>query len=194
MKQIALSISNEFVRRKIISAEDIDIYRYGLEILLSSTLTSISVIIVATILDSLGFGLLYLFLTVPLRITVGGYHANTYKKCFLVSNLTYVILSYAHKFLHQYDIPIYLWLVILYLSAFYIFIKTPVQNIHQPLSTENLKRNKQFATICLLIYSIITPLLGIVTSASEIMHFSILSILVVAILIIPTSKKGDDQK
>lgn len=193
MKQIALSISNEFVKRKIISAEDIDIYRYGLEILLSSTLTSISVIIVATILDSLGFGLLYLFLTVPLRITVGGYHANTYRECILLSNLSYAALSFALTYLEKGNIPVHLWLTLLYSSALYIFIKAPVQNIHQPLNELLLRNNKYISRTFLILDCSIISFLEIILPSSKIVHFSILSIVLVALLIIPTQKGGGDQ-
>ena len=120
MKQLALKISNEFLKKNIISEKDIEIYRYGLEILISSTFTSLSVIMVAALLDSFGYGILYLFLTIPIRVTASGYHADTYKKCFFISNVSYIALSCVFKILQQSNLPVYLWLIILYLSTAYI--------------------------------------------------------------------------
>lgn len=112
-----------------------DVYRYGLEILFSSLCTTFSILIISFLLGSLGLGILYLLLTIPLKLTVGGYHTDTYKKCFLISNFTFAVLVCVYKIIAQYKISIIIWLIVLYYSAFYIFIKAPVQNIHFPSFT-----------------------------------------------------------
>lgn len=165
-----------------------DVYRYGLEILFSSLCTTFSILIISFLLGSLGLGILYLLLTIPLKLTVGGYHTDTYKKCFLISNFTFAVLVCVYKIIAQYKISIIIWLIILYCSAFYVFIKAPVQNIHQPLSTVKAERNKRQARLYLLLDCCAITFLAIAIPTSEYMHFAILCILLVALLIIPTQK------
>ena len=135
MQQITNIVLGIFLNRKIIDEDMTDVYRYGLEILFSSLCTTFSILIISCLPGSLGLGILYLFLTIPLKLTAGGYHANTYKKCFLISNFTFAVLICVYKIISQYSIPITAWLIVLYYSAFYIFIKAPVQNIHFPSFT-----------------------------------------------------------
>lgn len=193
MKQLALNISKEFVKWDVIPESDIDIYRYGLEILISSTLTSLSVLALACLLDSFAYGLLYLLITIPLRITAGGYHADTYRKCFTISNLLYIVLSFTLRLLQNHDLSPIFWLVLLYMSALYIFVKAPISNIHQPLSYTATKRNKRQGTIYLLLDCTILTFMTIMLPTSSFVHLAILSVALVALLIIPT-QKGETPK
>lgn len=191
MYELAYYISNRLVKHKIVEEDMADVYRYGLEILLTSSITSLCILLIAALLDSLMHGILYMALTIPLRVTAGGYHARTYRNCFLISNLAYVVISVATGLLHNLELPFYVWLGFLYLSAFYIFLKAPIQNPRQPVSPDILKKNKQKASIYLLVDSILLGGLTAFLPASEILHFCILAFSSVAIFIIPTQKKGE---
>ncbi|MGN0335460.1 MAG: accessory gene regulator B family protein [Lachnospiraceae bacterium] len=191
MLQITNKFLNVFLERKVIDEDMADVYRYGLEILFSSLFTTFSILVISFLLNSLGLGVLYLFLTIPLKLTAGGYHADTYKKCFLISNLTFTALIYVYKIISYYhSISVIFWLIILYCSTFYIFLKAPVQNIHQPLSPAKIERNKRRTRIYLLIDCCAITLLAIIVPASGYILFSILCILLVALFIIPTQRKG----
>lgn len=194
MKKLALNISKEFVKRDIISESDIEIYRYGLEIILTSTMTSLSVLALSIVLNSIGYGILYLLICVPLKITAGGYHADTYLKCFTISNLSYFILSLIHKIVEQNDVSPYIWLLILLSCAFYIFIKAPVQHPDQPLSPDKARNNKRLSAIYLGIDCLTITFLIILAPSSKVISFSALAILMVALFIIPTSRKGGHIK
>lgn len=194
MIYLANRITNIFLSRKIIEKDMADVYRYGLEIIFSSLLTTLSILSIAFLMDSFGFGLLYLFLTIPLKLTAGGYHADTYKKCFFISNFLFATLICVHKIISYCSVPVFIWLTILYCSSFYIFLKAPVQNIHQPLSTAKIIHNKRLARIYLLLDCCIITCLAIMLPASSVIHFSVLCILLVALLIIPTQKKGVSHK
>lgn len=194
MNKLAYALSQKFVTNNIISEKDIEIYRYGLEILLSSTFTSLSLLIVATLIDSFWYGVIYLLFTIPLRTTAGGYHADTRLKCFICSNLTYVCVSLFLRIMNSISIPMYCWLLLLYLGAFYIYLKAPVQNINHPISETKLKKNKKKATIFLLLDCFILSFLLISFPTVKIVQLCILSVMSVALLIIPTQMKGEGHK
>ena len=141
-------------------------------------------------MDSVYYAFLYFAITIPLRTAAGGYHADTYRRCFTLSNLTYIAISLITKAFLPLNVPIFLWLGILYISAFYIFRKAPVSNIHQPLSDALLAKNKRHVRIYLLIDCIALTLLLPMYPDVQPLYFSVLSIMSVAILIIPTQKKG----
>ena len=109
MEQLSLYLAQKLNARKNTDKNLTDVYRYGLEILLSSTLTSLSIIILSLFLNSFGYALLYFLITIPLRMAAGGYHANTHKKCFLLSNCTYIILSLVHSLLLHCKLPSCIW-------------------------------------------------------------------------------------
>jgi len=190
MKQFALHISKSFVSQGIITESDIEIYRYGLEMLLSSSFTSLSVILLACIMDSLAYGFLYLIVTIPLRVTAGGYHANSFQGCFIISNLLYVFLSVIFRLLHPNCTSVFLWSLLLYWSAIYIYKKAPVQNKHHPLDIITIKHNKRKVAFYLIIDCIVINIFMLIPSTTHFTHFATLSISIVALLIIPTQKGG----
>ncbi len=193
MKRLAIILSKNLEKQGVIHSSEMEICRYGLEMLISSTFTSLSILIIASILDSLGSGLLYLFISIPLRVTAGGYHADTYGKCFFISNALYILLSFLVKLCQTSNIPLFLWLVALYFSSLYIHRKSPVLNIHQPLSEADKKANKERVTIILILDNIVISLLALVNISTKAVQISILSILLVALLIIPTQKGGETE-
>lgn len=76
------------------------------------------------------------------------------------------------------------------MSIIYISCKAPVKNIHQPLSDDLLKRNKRLAIIFLSVDGSIMNIYLFLQPSSPLVHFSILSIALVALLIIPVERKG----
>ncbi len=82
-------ITDYMIEKNIIEEEMFDIYQYGFELMISSTITMLSIMIIACIMDSPLIGILYFFITVPLKVTAGGYHAPTYAKCFIISQSTF---------------------------------------------------------------------------------------------------------
>lgn len=190
MVYLANQITKILLNKKIIEEDMTDVYRYGLEIIFSSLLTTLSILTIALLLDSLNLGILYFLLTIPLKLTAGGYHAETFKKCFFISNFSFAALICLHKILSYYNISELIWLSILYCSAIFIFLKAPVQNIHQPLTASKMEHNKMLSHIYLLTDCGIITCLTIALPTSHIIHFSVLCILLVALFIIPTQVKG----
>lgn len=192
MKSLASTLTTKMVNYKIIPVNEFDVYLYGLEILLSSSLTSISILIIATLVDSLHNGILYLIFSIPLRSTAGGYHASTYHKCFFISNLIYIFICLINK--NTYNYSIYFWITLLYLSTLYIFYKAPVPNAHHPISKAQLKKNKKLNTLFLILFCTSLTLLLYLQPISNIVRIPILTIASVAIMIIPTQMKGGHKK
>lgn len=102
MHHLACKVSHSFLKHRIIDENMIEIYIYGLEIIFSSLFTTLSILLIGLFMKSFGFTLLYLIITIPLKLYAGGYHAETYKKCFFISNVSFFITLCIHRLICTY--------------------------------------------------------------------------------------------
>lgn len=139
-----------FIKRNIITKEKEDIFVYGFQLIIS-TLSSMTAILLLSCFANLTYGILFLFFFMPIRGCVGGYHANTFEKCFLYTSLCFpatMIISAIMQ--HMNLMPVaYLFLIFGYLI---LILKAPCRNIHNPLSKKAIAKNKLYTRILLLIY------------------------------------------
>ncbi len=188
---VSKRITRKLIDRNIIDYAISEIYQYGLELMLSTILTSLSILAVACLMDSLWMGLLYFAVSMPLRATAGGYHASSYFRCFVVSNMVYALVSLASRLLTSFSIPYPLWILLLFCAACYILLNCPVRNSHHPVGEKVLKRNK-FFTICFLCIDLVGIIFFYLRQRqSNLLNFAVITVLSVAILIIPTKKGGN---
>lgn len=186
MQLLAKKMTAQLIKGNVISPQMMPIYQYGFELLFSTLFTSVSILMIACLTDSLYLGLWYFLITIPLRMSCGGYHADTYCKCFIISNLLYIMLSCTNKLLSLFDVPAILWILLLLIGCSYILYHAPVKNIHHPIGEKALNRNKKICFALLTVdCSLLIPLL-ILNPQSHMVRFAVLSILSVAILILPT--------
>lgn len=75
----------------------VEVYRYGIEITISSALNIILIILTSFILSDVGFGIIFLTEFILLRSFSGGYHADSYFMCNLVFTLTFLFTYGANK-------------------------------------------------------------------------------------------------
>lgn len=124
------------------------IYIYGFELLLSSVI-GIVVLVMISITRGTAFAWLsYLLGFIPVRITGGGYHAKTHFTCILSFSLVFLIFLLSSSFIDIQSITyIFLSLTTLIISL----AVAPVEAINKPLSNErrskNRKRCLRYATI-----------------------------------------------
>ncbi len=188
---IVIKISNHMLNRNIIKKELLEVYQYGLELMISCIITSSSIIITACLLDSFLIGMLYFFISVPLKVTVGGYHASTYSKCFIISNLEYIAVSITAKVLSLLFLPSFIWIILLITSVYYILRNCPVKNSNHPISNNVLKRNQHLSFLLLGADCIAITVLYVLLSQSSFLNFSVLSIASIAVFILPTNRLSE---
>ena len=76
----------------IIKNEEISVYRYGLELFLSSFITTLVMLIIGALFNSFLITALYIVIFFCFRPLCDGYHAKTYLQCFLISLAFYLLL------------------------------------------------------------------------------------------------------
>jgi len=93
IQTISKSVINIFRNNNIIGEnEDNEIYAYGLELIISSFINIISVLIISAIMGKFVETIAFFLAFIPIRTYAGGYHAKTHLMCFTILMAVYTIV------------------------------------------------------------------------------------------------------
>lgn len=137
-----------------LSPEMKDIYRYGIEVVLSSILNIILVLGASLLIRDFFAGAIFLLLFISLRSFTGGYHASTYFKCNSIMLITFLTVCLFYKKLCQLDVNIHIYEFLSLVNLIPIFVFAPVQNKHKQLSKKQKRANYIFSVIMSILLSI----------------------------------------
>lgn len=119
----------------IISESQTELYEYGFQITIANFLNFIIALFIGMVFHSVIEVALFYCVFVSLRFFCGGYHAESYGKCFLLFAITNILCLYGARILtglgHVADISFFvsvLWL------AWCIWTKAPLEHSNRPLS------------------------------------------------------------
>ena len=116
------------------------IYQYGTELTISTATAVASILLLAALLGNLLWGVIFLVVFISFRLPGGGYHASTYRNCFILTNSVFLasfILS-----LILLSTPNITRNVLLLISCFAIWVLAPISNPHHPVSERIFRKNK----------------------------------------------------
>lgn len=190
------SVAEKFAD-KILSSCQIDksrkpIYVYGLELTFSTMSSILSILIFSFVMGIFPSALMFLLVFCPLRLVCGGYHASTYFRCFVVTNLAYLVLIGAgfgiEKFYCYEGIVLTLWILI-FCSILIVFLFSPVKNKHHPLTEERYQRNAKAAKILAVLIAVLEVILFITEKTHAFIIVSITLTAVAVMMIIPKIKE-----
>lgn len=129
LERISAYLSTLLLQEKIITADEKDTYKYGFEITIANMINGLIVLSVGLGLNMLAEAILFYLVFVSLRFFCGGYHADSYIKCFFFFGLTIIVcLSFSVR-LAQYEelilIPFWITAVIL---GWHIIKMAPIEH------------------------------------------------------------------
>ena len=84
-------IVNQWCEAGIISRTEIEVYEYGLDLLLYTSINIVTILFSAAIIGKLKESFVLLAVVLPLQSFCGGYHANTHFRCFLIMYIGWII-------------------------------------------------------------------------------------------------------
>lgn len=179
---IAERLTGYLVSKDIIEKEEIDVYKYGYEILTSSLLGGLLILVVSILLHQVDVAMFFLCVVCGVRSYSGGYHADTYLKCNTTFVCMYVTYTCAVNYLC--NVPnVKLSLIVMCVISTLIICKyAPLENHNKPLSKDNIKRNGNKTKVSICIWHIVAMLLYL-----EYSKYSIaieVSLLCVALLLV----------
>ncbi len=162
--------------------DEISVYKYGIEITISSLLNFILIITIGVVTGYFFESLLFLLCFVPLRQYTGGYHANTYFKCNLYFCICFAVLLTIYTFTKTtYSLP-YILFVNLF-SVLSIGYFCPVDNENKRVAENDKKKYKIIAVTISLVISIASVVLAIFDKSYGILMSYTLLLIVVLVII-----------
>jgi accessory gene regulator B len=161
LNRIVKKISLSFCNNNIINKEDIEIYEYGLEILILTVFEVVSIILISMFLNKLLMTLLFILSFCSLRMFAGGYHAKTSIHCYLEFLSVYIVyLILQHLPLPLAVIPI----AISAISELIVLLYAPIDNENKRLSTENTKRCRLISILVVSVGTLAVVILSLTKS------------------------------
>lgn len=131
-----------------------EVYLYGFEVLIASILNILVTLTMGLLFDKFIHSIVFLACYCPIRQFSGGYHASSYKKCFLTFILVFLLTIFIDS---NFDFiglkPIILLLSIL--NWLNICLLSPVEHTNNPLTgneKNKYKRNAILNTTLVLLF------------------------------------------
>lgn len=136
IKKLAKRITINFINNNILDASERDIYEYCFEATIVSGASYIILLVLSIIFNEFICSIIFVFSFTLFRKICGGYHANSYSKCGIMSLGSYLLLIILIK-----TIPFIFNIssILLVLGALIIIILSPIENKNKPFTKRQYK-------------------------------------------------------
>lgn len=149
LNKMAVKITDKLVLKKIVSDDMADIYIYGFELLISFFSSTIGVLIIGIILGRFLQTLMFLATFILLRSFTGGYHANTYAVCSIVTFSLFGMVLLLAKFVF---VPLYLYPILGLIGTVIMVWQVPIEHPNKKLSDDQKRKYKVISLMLFLIF------------------------------------------
>lgn len=186
-ERIALSVCNDSDKIPL------DVYIYGFELLVSSVIETISLLLIGLLTGKLIDTIIFIISFSSIRVFSGGYHANSYLKCFIVTVAYYLLVLFSADIMLAFPnrTIILIAIITLFLSLILFILTSPVKS--KGKSILNYKKQKILSIISLCINAIL-PIILLTIYQNNILIIVCPTIICVDVLIIIESLKKGDEK
>lgn len=187
------SISHFLCKKKVIAEQEVEVYQYGFEILISTALGLLITMAVGIVLNMFFLSVLYYVIFVTVRQWTGGYHADSYLKCNLTfAGITFFTLGMTKLSCMREVYNPTIHGLILVTVLLIVWKYAPVENPNKPLTEEQKKRNHRAAFIAVIILEALICCLYIFFSkVSALIAYTLFSIAV--LILISKNRKGGNE-
>ena len=166
-----------------LSNEERPVYVYGFELLISTLSSMTTIFCISLLINSPCYALFFFLFFFTLRLFTGGYHAKTYLKCFITTNIVFIstiLLTDLALFLEIKRI----FPILVTISTAIVWIFSPIINNNHPCSDETYIKNKTKARFLSALYSLIFICVYYFTSFDDIAINSAWHLIMVSVMII----------
>ena len=193
MNYIAKRCTDFLLKYNAIEKSYASVYIYGFQLVISFIGCVSCIIALSIFLNYFEQAIVFLLFFVPIRVFGGGYHAETYRNCFLLTNCTACICVASAKWLlHGSPIlPILLGIMMLAIII-YIWRNVPAHTGNYELSKKTLVRNRKIARAILLIEMILIGAMYYV-GQMRLVYTAMVTTVMVALLIKLVYMKGEKR-
>lgn len=179
---IATKLSDSVIRQCRLAPERKNIYIYGSELLISTGLGMLSVLLLSFLLGNPLAGVIFLLIFISLRLFAGGFHASTYLKCFVLSNTVFIVTFWLASALLR--ITHIFTIGLLFIGSIIIVFLAPIRNTKHPLSNERYKKNRIIARFLSILEAYLILVIYTITSHLYFLSIGTASMFAVSLMII----------
>lgn len=138
-EDVSRKIVLHFVKNGLIKNQDIDNYKYGFEILLSSVTTLVLLAFIAIISNKLKISLFYILGFVTTRICCGGYHAKKHFSCLIITIANYLFFLLPTYYVSKSTLKTVVF-IMMFVSLVTIIKLSPINHIYNPQKGSQKKK------------------------------------------------------
>lgn len=157
-KFVSKKIVKILIQEKKINTKDRDIYEYCFELLVSTIVSILSILISSLIFGEFLSSVIFLGSFILTRLCCGGYHAKSHLTCFFTTMTNYFFFLIALMTLSKININFINISNVFSLALLALF--APAENENNPLSPAEKKKHKRNSAVVAIIISIICLLGG----------------------------------
>jgi len=197
IKKLANSMVCFYVKNNYISENETSSYVYGFEILLSTLLNTLLVLVAALFMHSFIEAIFYMAAFISLRTSGGGYHAKSHRACILTFTVMFIVFCLTINILDG-KIPAMYSLFCSMVSAIIIWSVAPVEAPNKPLSSAKRKRYRSISLVVGCVFMVLALVTYLTSVIPEITVYIFSGELAAALTMvagaITTTRKEDDYE
>lgn len=132
-----------------------EVYVYGIELLISTLISTTLIILTGVITNSFIESLIFLLSFSVIRVYTGGYHSMTYLRCNVISVLSYVFVYLSVRYAGEYFSNVFVMAGGYILTIILAALFAPVENQNKEIDKKEKKKYKLLALLMItLFYSV----------------------------------------
>ncbi len=154
INKVSIIIADYFFENKLIEKKDIEIYVYGLHLIISSIIGIIIILLIGLLIGRFIDSVIFLVCFILLRNYSGGYHANSYLRCNLYFTGVFLITDLVINFTPAGLIDS-MSVIFVCTSFCILFIYAPMDNENKKLDKMQKVKNRKLTLIIFFILTVI---------------------------------------
>lgn len=159
MEKFSSKLIEFFVSNDLIKNEDKEIYKYAVNIILSSLIHIATLMIIGLCFNLFIESLVFYFSFIAIRKFAGGYHAKTPVRCYLFSFASNIIILCLVKWLSSINtLFIFIFIIFELLCVVLILLISPLDTENNPLTGQEKKMYRMLTSIITILIFIISSL------------------------------------
>ena len=137
--KLSARLADRLFNHGVIAEEDKDIYVYGFQLLISFLFSTSLVLLIGAVLGKIAETLAFLIVYILLRSFSGGYHANSYAVCTIVTVSVYLIVILMSSLV---NVNLIAYLSLFILGIILLALMAPVRHPNKKISSKDTIKYK----------------------------------------------------
>lgn len=151
----AKKLSDMLFKGRQISEEDLEVYIYGFELLISTLSSLLSTLLFSIVFNFLNCWVAFMFFFFTVRLFSGGYHEKTFSRCFITTNAVFILICCLYSVLIKNDESLKIAIFLFFISVIFISIVSPIKNKKSSGYSKEKQKRINITLISLLIIQFI---------------------------------------